>query len=85
MTTKEAIEIIRGELGNSIIPYSDEMEAFGMAIEALQGFQPKRGHWYRHKMVDGTMMDKCDACGGLSQLMYDFCPFCGAEMYVGRG
>lgn len=36
MTPQEAIEIIRNCLGNLIPTYSDEMDAFGLAIEALQ-------------------------------------------------
>lgn len=36
MRPEEAIRIIRNNLGKSIAPYSDEMEAFGMAIEALE-------------------------------------------------
>lgn len=45
----------------------------------------KVGHWYQHKMVDGTPMERCDACGGMAQLAYDYCPWCGALMYVRRG
>lgn len=36
MRPEEAIRIIRKNLGKSIAPYSDEMDAFGMAIEALE-------------------------------------------------
>lgn len=39
MTNQEAIEIIRRCLGNLIPTYTDEMDAFGMAIVALQNTQ----------------------------------------------
>ena len=42
MTVDEAIKEIRSKLGAAIIPYSVEMEAFGMALEALERNQPKQ-------------------------------------------
>lgn len=42
MTVDEAIKEIRSKLGAAIIPYSGEMEVFGMALEALERNQPKQ-------------------------------------------
>lgn len=42
VTPEEAIKLIRDNLGKLIAPYSDEMDAFGMAIEALEKQIPKK-------------------------------------------
>ena len=49
MTNKEAINEIRSCLGvnNIIMPYSDEMEAFGMAIDALKKADKYRKHDFK--------------------------------------
>ena len=57
-----------------------------MMVKSMKTIDPvKRGHWMPHKMRDGTPMERCDACGGLAQMMFDYCPNCGAWMYVRRG
>lgn len=62
MTKEEAIEEIRSCLGvnNIIMPYSDEMIAFGMAIEALEKQIPKRP--YRCRTSGGQKGNMCPKC-----------------------
>lgn len=58
MTNNEAIETIRGCLGVHITPYSAEMEAFGMAIEALERHEKYRWHDLREDPND--LPETCD-------------------------
>ena len=59
-----------------------DIEAFNMAIEALESELPK-GKWRgEHKMPDMPRYEwyRCSECGFLSQSVVNYCPNCGARM-----
>lgn len=83
MTNEKAVEIIRGQLGDLIMPYSDEMVAFGMAIEALMNTHIKRGHWIDH-IEESWVYAKCSECGKIHNIKHKYCNGCGAKMDWGE-
>lgn len=81
MTVDEAIKEIRLKLGvnNTIIPYSGEMEAFGMALEALERNQPKQVTDIRGgELRFGT----CPSCGRRISTVEggNYCQNCGQRL-----
>lgn len=81
MTEQEAIKEIRSCLGfnNIIEPYSNEMEAFGMAIQALEKQVPKKPIEKEHVMIEGYMIYKCSVCDKRVEF-YNFCQNCGQKL-----
>lgn len=88
MTNEETIERIRQNkaaaeyyAGQSRITAEIEnalkdIEAFDMAIEALQAAEPKTGEW-----IDDGCVEKCNQCGEKREFPHwNFCPNCGARM-----
>lgn len=67
MICEEAIEEIRSCLGvnNIIEPYSDEMIAFGMAIEALNKQMPMKPKTeiYENRVPSEQEVKVCPCCG----------------------
>ena len=54
--------------------------AIDMAIEALK--EPKQGEWIYHKEweLDGECAFECSKCGMGTDVDYNFCPNCRADM-----
>lgn len=81
MTVDEAIKEIRSKLGvnNTIIPYSGEMEAFGMALEALERNQPKKVTDIRG---DELRFGTCPSCGRRITTVEggNYCQNCGQRL-----
>lgn len=92
MTESEAINKIRGCFGvnNLIIPYSDEMDAFGMAIEALDEIhkyrelgtvEELRKAAEKRKKKTPYMYGDGYADGSMVYDMYE-CPGCGESYEI---
>ena len=86
MTREEAAELLLAMSGNSI--WEDELEAYNMAIEALQ--ERPKGRWIRHPHNPWTY--ECSCCERkISMVMshekvnelYPYC-HCGADMREGE-
>ena len=92
MTREDAILhmiLRREELKHSVGDLDEDIEAFDMAIEALEQ-EPKTGHWIEEDMFDGDVAYRCSECNELFWIEsgtpkdneYNFCPKCGARMEV---
>lgn len=83
VTRKEAIKIM--EHLKSIVSSEDYIEAFSMAIEALQEPERKKGYW---EDFDCGNSYRCTSCGETWTLNdgtpeennMNYCPKCGADM-----
>ena len=90
MTREEAIKIINCydigfyDLSGEKIPADKLVEAFDMAIEALQAEPVKHGEWKVIIKTEDEMQARCSEC----KMVYflgmgrnpNYCPNCGAKM-----
>ena len=88
MKSEKAIAILRmGEQARwrSGVTVEEEKEAVDMAIEALEEEPRPHGEWIYHKEweVDGECAFECSKCGMGTDVDYNFCPNCGADMRKG--
>lgn len=80
VTPEEAIKLIRDNLGKLIAPYSDEMDAFGMAIEALEKQIPKKPI---PKEEYGIRTQNCPCCNdnfNVNEFDMPYCSLCGQKL-----
>lgn len=74
--------IARDTSGNNDVVKA--MTAWKSYVEALPSAQPeqKKGKWILHKdwEYDGECAYECSVCGMGSDVDYDFCMRCGADM-----
>ena len=87
MTRDEAIKIINCydigfyDLSGEKIPVGKLVEAFDMAIEALQAEPVKHGKWEKNEPLPSEWQYKCSKCGVPSKSnSHNFCPNCGCAM-----
>lgn len=77
MTPEEAIKRIRDNLGKLIAPYSDEMDAFGMAIEAIEKQIPKK------PIPEKDGIRNCPCCNddfNVNEFEMTYCWECGQRL-----
>lgn len=95
MTNEEATEIIKAykdRLTNSCSNLLDnDIEAFTLAIKALEGQTPKgewikseKGEWISFGDKFSTKLTiRCNKCGKFVIKKENFCSNCGAKMHMG--
>lgn len=86
MSNEQAVQILKPfrdmMLDQHGCPISDAFFALGKAIEALKREERKKGKWIHHTdwEHDGECAYECSVCGMGSDVDYDFCMRCGADM-----